>query len=404
VEPQEDSGAVDISPEEADEVLSEGQTSLVMQLVKSGQLVIGLDLTKVVLPTFILEPRSLLEKLSDFWMHPQIFLELSDKTPIPGYNADVSRMIRVVKWYMSGWHVRPRGVKKPYNPILGEMFECDMTQSDKKVWYVAEQVSHHPPITAFYAQGGNVSMHGMYYPRSKFLGNSAASIGEGSSTILFDDGQVYHCTWPSVYVRGIVFGRLLMEIGGKVEIKCEQTNIQADIDFKVKGYFTGAYNSVVGGIFYTAKGYKQPEVILGGKWNEKVTFHPGNDKKNVQTLVDMKALAMGTRTAGTAVGIPPDKASRSVWAKVTAALAGNDVDQATKEKNAVEEAQRDARKGHEANGTEHVLTLFRDISCRSGARTYNHLQYIYTGPGVAPHPHIEKLLAAAQAPDNEVEK
>ena len=39
------------------------------------QVRIGMDLTKITLPTFILEPRSLLEMYADFFAHTDIFLE-----------------------------------------------------------------------------------------------------------------------------------------------------------------------------------------------------------------------------------------------------------------------------------------------------------------------------------------
>lgn len=38
-----------------------------------SQVRIGMDLTKVVLPTFILERRSLLEMYADFFAHPDFF-------------------------------------------------------------------------------------------------------------------------------------------------------------------------------------------------------------------------------------------------------------------------------------------------------------------------------------------
>lgn len=38
-----------------------------------SQVRIGMDLTKVVLPTFILERRSLLEMYADFFAHPDLF-------------------------------------------------------------------------------------------------------------------------------------------------------------------------------------------------------------------------------------------------------------------------------------------------------------------------------------------
>ena len=39
------------------------------------QVRIGMDLTKITLPTFILEPRSLLEMYADFFAHTDLFLE-----------------------------------------------------------------------------------------------------------------------------------------------------------------------------------------------------------------------------------------------------------------------------------------------------------------------------------------
>lgn len=39
-----------------------------------SQVRIGMDLTKVVLPTFILERRSLLEMYADFFAHPDLFV------------------------------------------------------------------------------------------------------------------------------------------------------------------------------------------------------------------------------------------------------------------------------------------------------------------------------------------
>lgn len=50
----------------------EGQGSVISHLL--SQVKIGMDLTKVVLPTFILERRSLLEMYADFFAHPDLFI------------------------------------------------------------------------------------------------------------------------------------------------------------------------------------------------------------------------------------------------------------------------------------------------------------------------------------------
>ena len=61
------------------------------------QVRIGMDLTKIVLPTFILERRSLLEMYADFFAHPDIFTEISEK------ESPEERIIQVLKWYLSAF-------------------------------------------------------------------------------------------------------------------------------------------------------------------------------------------------------------------------------------------------------------------------------------------------------------
>lgn len=82
-----------------------------------------MDLTKVTLPTFILERRSLLEMYADFFAHPDDFLK-GTETDNPE-----ERMISVIKYYLGAFYpARKSGVaKKPYNPILGETFRCRWT-------------------------------------------------------------------------------------------------------------------------------------------------------------------------------------------------------------------------------------------------------------------------------------
>ena len=53
-------------------VLVEDQKSVILHLL--SQLKLGMDLTQVVLPTFILEKRSLLEMFADCMGHPQLFV------------------------------------------------------------------------------------------------------------------------------------------------------------------------------------------------------------------------------------------------------------------------------------------------------------------------------------------
>ena len=49
-------------------------------------------------------------------------------------------MKKIVKWYLSGFYKKPKGLKKPYNPILGETFRCYWEHPNgSKSYYIAEQ-------------------------------------------------------------------------------------------------------------------------------------------------------------------------------------------------------------------------------------------------------------------------
>jgi hypothetical protein len=61
-------------------------------------------------------------------------------------------MLQIVGFIISAYTGLPGRNRKPFNPLLGETFDF----IHKDGWkYHAEQVSHHPPISAAHAQGPN---------------------------------------------------------------------------------------------------------------------------------------------------------------------------------------------------------------------------------------------------------
>ena len=110
-----------------DDLDLDNQQSVISHLLT--QVRIGMDLTKITLPTFILETRSLLEMYADFFAYTDLFLQ------IPELSCPYERMKQVVKWYMSTFRAGRKSpvAKKPYNPILGEIFQCwyDSNNSNK---------------------------------------------------------------------------------------------------------------------------------------------------------------------------------------------------------------------------------------------------------------------------------
>lgn len=69
-------------------------------------------------------------------------------------------------------------MSKPFNPLLGETFELKM-EGNTPFHYIAEQVSHHPPITAVHVTGRNWTLSANIEPKVKFHGTNVVAVSEG---------------------------------------------------------------------------------------------------------------------------------------------------------------------------------------------------------------------------------
>ena len=101
-------------------------------------------------------------------------------------------------------------LNKPFNPLLGETFEYEIASAQTKV--MLEQVSHHPPISALYAESPHFTLKGSVNPKLRFWGKSIEVKPEGSLTLkLKKKGETY--TWKSISccVHNIIVGKLWFE-------------------------------------------------------------------------------------------------------------------------------------------------------------------------------------------------
>ncbi|GFN95202.1 oxysterol-binding protein [Plakobranchus ocellatus] len=313
-----------------------------------SQVRIGMDLTKVVLPTFILERRSLLEMFADFFAHPDAFTKIADMT------TPRERMVQVIRWYLGAFHAgRPSEIaKKPYNPILGETFRCywhipdlpdhgDLASDGPISWaskdnlvFISEQVSHHPPISAFYAEHYNkrISLDGYIWTKSKFLGLSIGvhMIGQCVLSVL-DYDEEYTLTFPSGYGRSILTVPWI-EMGGKINIACAKTGYSSLVEFHTKPFYGSKKHRVTAQIFEPND--KKPFVSIEGEWNG-IMFAKWATGRN-ESFVDTKSLPIVKKIVQ-----PPDSQdefeSRKLWRKVTQNLKDKNVDAATEEKHKLEQ-------------------------------------------------------------------
>merc|ERR1712073_51915 len=73
-----------------------------------------------------------------------------------------------------------RASHKPFNPLLGETYEC--VREDKGFRYIAEQVSHHPPVSCAQATGADWCWSQALRIRSKSWAKSAGSTCTASAS------------------------------------------------------------------------------------------------------------------------------------------------------------------------------------------------------------------------------
>lgn len=210
----------------------------------------------------------------------------------------------LLRWYLAAFHAGRKSdvAKKPYNPILGEVFSCwwdsvgikkpsrpssaeeggpppptpDSTPSSGTIlgvpkfnrnlitdanrpffssdgvflpWikegsrntltFFGEQVSHHPPVSAFYAEhpAKRISVNAHIWTKSKFLGLSVGvhNIGEATVSVINGVGgrEEYVLGFPSGYARSVL-SVPWVELGGVVGINCAQTGYRTEIEFCTK--------------------------------------------------------------------------------------------------------------------------------------------------------------------------
>ncbi|XP_046562264.1 oxysterol-binding protein-related protein 11-like isoform X1 [Haliotis rubra] len=359
----------------------EEHKSIILHLL--SQLKLGMDLTKVVLPTFILEKRSLLEMFADCMAHPDIFLK------IPDFEDPEERMLAVLEWYLTSFHAGRQGsvAKKPYNPIIGETFHCswripdsmidgdndsgsDVDVSDTKTTtsstqlvYCAEQVSHHPPVSAFYFEcpEKQMCMNASIWTKSKFMGMSIGVVMVGKVHLkLLSHGEEYTFTLPSAYARSILTVPWV-ELGDKINITCEKTGLTSSVVFHTKPFYGGKLHRVSAEMRNNTGNVSWK---VQGEWNSNLDFaHQNGESKSV----DVQQLKIWRKRVRP-LSSQGEFESRRLWQHVTNALRIGDVSTATEHKRFLEDRQREGERHRKDTNTQFPSKFFH----RNGdSWTYN---------------------------------
>uniref|UniRef100_A0AAY4CHB2 Oxysterol-binding protein n=1 Tax=Denticeps clupeoides TaxID=299321 RepID=A0AAY4CHB2_9TELE len=221
---------------------------------------IGMELSKITMPIVFNEPLSFLQRISEYMEHTYLIHKactLSDSIERMQFVAAFAVSAVASQWDRTG---------KPFNPLLGETYE--LVREDEGFRLISEQVSHHPPISAFYTESLNQDFvfHGSIYPKLKFWGKSVEAEPKGTITLeLLKHREAYTWTNPHCCIHNVILGKLWIEQYGTVEIVNHSTGDKCILNFKPCGMFGKELHKVEGHIQDKSK--KKRHVIYG-KWTE----------------------------------------------------------------------------------------------------------------------------------------
>ncbi|XP_074642132.1 oxysterol-binding protein-related protein 3-like [Tubulanus polymorphus] len=218
---------------------------------------IGKDLSKISMPVTLNEPINVLQKLCE----ELEYSELLDKAA--ECSDPFERMIYIAAFSVSGYAASYyRAGQKPFNPLLGETYEC--LREDKGWRFIAEQVSHHPPVSSCYTESKNFRFWQDMRIKNKFWGKSMEIQPLGTCHLVLPKYKD-HYRWNKITtcVHNIFSGQRWVDLYGETVI--HNGDITCRLTFHKASYWSSKRHEVFGTIS-NAEG----NVIhhLFGKWTE----------------------------------------------------------------------------------------------------------------------------------------
>jgi len=303
------------------------------------------------LPSWMYEPLSSIQRHTEMLEYGEI-LNRAAKCPDP-----VERMAHVVGFAVTAYSATRVRLRPTFNPILGETYEYIDRKTNMK--FFAEQVSHHPPVTAVHVEGNGWTFFQNSSPSTKFLGNSLDLLTQGNTHIQFPEhGDHIHYTNPCTRVNSIIIGTRWMEHFGNLNVKNMKNGISSTVVFRKAGLFQGPQYEI-SGVVVDINGNTCVEIE--GRWDQYVNAKWLVDTANRKAgeIVEIWRIPEGNFIENHPFGFTQFAATLNTmdddmeWALLASDsrrrldrlhLEKGDYDTATKWKRVMEEKQRSDRK------------------------------------------------------------
>jgi hypothetical protein len=228
---------------------------------------IGKDLSKIPIPVNFSEPLSMLQRVTE----DLEYSECLDKAA--ACDDQWEQMAYVAAFTISSYCNSANRPNKPFNPMLGETYECD--RLDDHGWRsLAEQVSHHPPGVAFHAESLKGWKHYQeFIMTSKFRGQYLQIIPLGTAHLEFEKTG-HHYTWRKVvtFVRNIIVGKLWIDNVGEMDIINHKTKDVCHLKYFPYSYFSREPPRKVTGIITDSNNIAR--YVLNGTWTDQIEGAP----------------------------------------------------------------------------------------------------------------------------------
>ncbi len=228
---------------------------------------IGKDLSKIPLPVNFSEPLSMLQRVTEE-------LEYSDILDAAAQCDDQwEQMAYIAAFTVSSYSTTANRTNKPFNPLLGETYECD--RLDDFGWRsLSEQVSHHPPGFATHVESlKDWTFFQEFTMSSKFRGQYLQVIPLGTSHLEFKRSG-NHYTWRKVatFVRNIIVGKLWIDNVGEMDIVNHKTKDVCHLKYFAYSYFSREPPRKVTGIITDSNNIAR--YVLNGTWTDQIEGAP----------------------------------------------------------------------------------------------------------------------------------
>ncbi|KAH9302595.1 hypothetical protein KI387_014178, partial [Taxus chinensis] len=225
---------------------------------------IGKDLTNITMPATLNEPLSMLQRCAEEMQYRHLLEKASQ------VDDSIERLVLVSAFACATYHGSLHRDYKPFNPLLGETYEWQAP--DNTARFISEQVSHHPPIMAFFAEStsGNYIFYGEVEIKNKFWGRSVEILPAGIFHLHFPKYND-HYTWNKVSssVHNIIIGKLWLDTYGEMLVQNHRTKEAGRIHFhKANNIDHGR----ISGKIFNARG--MPQVSINGNYMDELFASP----------------------------------------------------------------------------------------------------------------------------------